>query len=172
MSEEYLKLVEQNKKNKERCKEYYYKNRETQLQKKAELRETEEHKKRMEKYRQSEAGKKSARISCWKQLGVITNDYDALYTKWKDTTHCEECNIELIEGNEGKHKKTLDHDHNTGQFRNIICNRCNTNRGNQDRGVERQTNEMYNENRKWKRWINKFKLKWAFKNFINYFLIH
>jgi hypothetical protein len=172
MSEEYLKLKEQNERHKEKCKKYYRDNHEAQLQKKAEQRQDEDYKLMMEEYRQSEAGKKSARITCWKQIGVITNDYEELYTKWKETKLCEVCNIELIEGNKGKNKKTLDHDHNTGQFRNIVCNTCNVKRGNADRGIVKQTNEMYNENRKWKRLINKFKLKWAFKNFINYFLIH
>ena len=32
-------------------------------------------------------------------------------------------------------KKCLDHDHKTGLFRNIICNRCNVIRGNNDRKI-------------------------------------
>jgi hypothetical protein len=171
MSDEYLKLKEQNERHKEKCKEYYYKNHGTQLQRKAEARQDEDYQLMMKNYRESEAGKKSARISNWKQWGIISDDYDALYIKWKETKLCEVCNIELIEGNKGKNKKTIDHDHKTGAFRNIVCNSCNVKRGNDDRGVIKQTNEMYNENRKWKRLINKFKLKWAFKNFINYFLI-
>lgn len=159
-----LELEEKHKNHKEKCKNYYYKNHETQLQKRAEARETEEYKKRMAEYRQSEAGKKSSRISGWKQWGIISDDYDALYTKWKETTRCEECNIELIEGNEGKHKKVIDHDHNTGIFRNIVCNSCNVKRGNADRGVVRQTDNEYNLNRKYKRWADNFpREKWALK---------
>lgn len=184
MTQYYLKLVERDKKHKERVKKYhqehreehkqrcknnYYKNHEENLQKRAELRQTEEYKQTMANYRASEAGKKSARISVWKQWGVKSNDYDALYEKWKNTTHCEECNIELVEGNKGENKKALDHDHKTGAFRNIICNRCNTIRGNDDRGVVRQTNENYNENRKWKRWGQDFRLKWDLKKGFNSF---
>ena len=182
MTQYYLKLVEKDKKHKERCKKYhqehkeeqnqknknnYYKNHEKNLQIRAELRQDEDYKLMMAKYRASEAGKKSARITCWKQVGVINDDYDALYTKWKETTHCEECNVELIEGNKGENKKTLDHDHKTGAFRNILCNSCNTKRGNQDRGVVRQTNNQYNENRKWKRWQQDFRLKWDLKHAFN-----
>lgn len=174
----YLKLVERDIKNKERIKKYhqdhreehkqrcknnYYKNHEAELQKRAELRQDEDYKLMMEKYRQSEAGKKSARISGWKQWGIISDDYDKLYTKWKTTTHCEACNVELIEGNKGQNKKVIDHDHKTGQFRNIVCNRCNTIRGNKDRGVIKQTKAQYNENRKWKRWEQDFRLKWDLK---------
>lgn len=180
----YLKLVEQDKKRKERVKKYYqdhkeehnarcknnyYKNHEAELQIRAELRQDEEYKLMMAKYRASEAGKKSARISGWKQWGVKSDDYDALYTKWKETTNCEACDVELIEGNKGENKKTLDHDHKTGAFRNILCNSCNTKRGNQDRGVIRQTKAQYNENRKWKRWEQDFRLKWDLKKAFNSF---
>ena len=158
-----LELEEKHKNHKEKCKNYYYKNHETELQKRAELRETEEYKLKMENYRQSEAGKKSARISGWKQWGIISDDYDALYEKWKNTTHCEACNIELVEGNKGKHKKVIDHDHKTGAFRNIVCNSCNVKRGNDDRGVIKQSKSQYNENRKWKRWEQDFRLKWDLK---------
>jgi hypothetical protein len=162
--EQYLLQLEQkNNEHKEKCKKYYKENRERQLKKRAETRQTEAYKQRMKEFRASEAGKKSARISCWKQMGIVSDDYDALYNKWKETTHCEKCNVEMIEGNEGKHKKTLDHDHNTGQFRNILCHPCNVIRGNEDRGVIRQTNDEYNENRKWKRWIKTFQLRCAFR---------
>jgi hypothetical protein len=154
-----------NAKNKAR----YYENHEENLKAQAEFRQTEEYKLMMAEYRQSESGKKSARITGWKQWGVISDDYDALYTRWKTTSHCEECNVEMVEGNKGKHKKVIDHDHKTGLVRNIVCNSCNVKRGNKDRGVVRQSNDQYNENRKWKRWINNFQLKWAFKRLISQF---
>ncbi|HBT94290.1 MAG TPA: hypothetical protein DEB23_08635 [Chitinophagaceae bacterium] len=165
--QEYLKLKEQNEKHKERSKKNYYKNHEAELQKRAKLRQDEDYKLMMAKYRASEAGKKSARITCWKQGGVISDDYDALYNKWKTTTHCEACDVELIEGNKGENKKTLDHDHKTGAFRNIVCNSCNVKRGNDDRGVVRQTKAQYNENRKWKRLEQNFRLKWDLKHAFN-----
>ena len=157
------KTEEQKQAHKDSCKNNYYKNHEENLQKRAELRETEEYKLMMEKYRQSEAGKKSARITGWKQWGIISDDYDELYIKWKTTTRCEDCNVELVEGNKGKHKKTLDHDHKTGAFRNIVCCGCNVKRGNEDRGVIKQSKAQYNENRKWKRWEQDFRLKWDLK---------
>ena len=156
---EYHQKEEQKQKHKERCKKNYQDNHDKRTEYDKEKRQTEEYKIMMANYRQSEAGKKSTRISCWKQVGVISDDYNALYTKWKETTHCEECNVELIEGNKGQNKKMLDHNHNTGEFRNIICHRCNVIRGNKDRGVIRQTNEQYNENRRLKRANNKLNLK-------------
>jgi hypothetical protein len=161
--QEYLKLKEQNERHKQRCKKNYYKNHEENLKKRAEWRQNEDYKLMMKNYRESEAGKKSARITRMKQYGIISDDYEALYEKWKNTTHCEECGVELIEGNNGKNKKILDHDHKTGLFRNVICHRCNTIRGMQDNGVIRQTNEQYNENRVMARKIKKFRLKWDLK---------
>jgi len=146
-----LKTEAQKQEHKDRCKNTYYDNHEQNLENAAEMRQTEEYKQRMATYRQSEAGKKSARISGWKQWGVISNDYEALYTIWKETTHCEACQVELIEEKKGKNKKVLDHDHKTGLFRNIVCNSCNVKRGNEDRGVVRKSNEQYNENRRLKR---------------------
>ena len=165
--QEYLKLKEQNEKHKQRNKNNYYKNHEAELQKRAKLRQDEDYKLMMKKYRESEAGKKSARITNWKRMGLKSDDYDMVYDEWKNTTHCEECSVELIEGNSGKHKKVLDHDHNTGLFRNIICNSCNIIRGNQDRGVVRQTNEQYNENRNLARKVKKFRIKWDLKHAFN-----
>jgi len=157
------KTEEQKQAHKDRCKNNYYKNHEENLQKRAEWRQDEDYKLMMKNYRQSEAGKKSARISNWKKMGLKSDDYDMVYDDWKSTTHCEVCGVELIEGNSGKNKKVLDHDHNTGLFRNVICNSCNIIRGNQDRGVERQTNEQYNENRNMAIKIKKFRLKWDLK---------
>jgi len=142
---------EQKQKYKEYQKLIYYKNRDKRLEYNKQKRETEEYKQRMKEYRQSEAGKKSARITQWKRFGVISDDFNALHDKWKNTTYCEECNVELCEGNNGTNKKTLDHDHNTGLFRNIICNRCNVKRGNKDRGVVKLTKEQINEKRRIKK---------------------
>ena len=55
-------------------------------------------------------------------------EFEAVYKLYKETEFCNFCNCELHEGNVGSGKKTLDHDHTTGKFRNILCNKCNINR--------------------------------------------
>ena len=79
-------------------------------------------------YRQTEAGIKSYRISNWKTIGVKHDDYSSLYNYYLNCEKCENCSIEFIEGNYGANKKCLDHDHETGLFRNVLCNRCNIKR--------------------------------------------
>ncbi len=76
-------------------------------------------------YRQTETGKKSQRISKWKQLGIKSDDYDALYTMYISTNKCHLCEIELTEGQGLIGKRCIDHDHSTGLFRNVLCGLCN-----------------------------------------------
>ena len=58
----------------------------------------------------------------WKKRGLIYDDYDALYEVYINTMECQHCESEFTKNN----KRCLDHDHTTGIFRKIVCNRCNT----------------------------------------------
>ena len=77
-------------------------------------------------YQKTEKCKKCIKISNWKKNGVISDDYDSLYDYYLNCKFCEECNIELITGNYGANKKCLDHNHETGEFRKVLCNTCNS----------------------------------------------
>jgi len=122
------------KKNKEKIleqkKEYYENNKEAIAEYGKEYRENNKDKKAEydKKYKQSEAGKKSSRICNWINSGVICDDFDSLYEYYLNVEFCEECNVELVEGKFGSNKKCLDHDHVTGEFRNVLCQRCNVKR--------------------------------------------
>jgi len=59
----------------------------------------------------------------WKKRGLICEDYDKLYDYYLSVEECENCGIELNSGTGTK--KCMDHCHNTGLFRNILCNTCN-----------------------------------------------
>ena len=89
----------------------------------------QENKEKIAAYRQTEAGKKSSRIWGWKKSGVIHHDFDELYQMYIDTKNCDICKVELCEGNFGSNKRVLDHDHSTGEVRNILCHTCNVRRG-------------------------------------------
>lgn len=98
--------------NKEKFKEYAEKNKERK-------------KETFRKYRQTPEGKKKTCIYRWKSRGLV-GDYDMIYDRYLNTTNCDECNCILT-------KKCMDHSHITGEFRNVLCNRCNTIRGYNDR---------------------------------------
>jgi hypothetical protein len=144
---DYLKEYYTNNKDKinQQNKEYYTNNKDKIKQQNKERYEAnkeeikENHKKyrennkniikeKLKEYNQTENGIKTRRIRTWRRLGVICEDFDNLYEKYINTNNCEECNVELISGIYGVNKKCLDHDHETGLFRNVLCHICNLKR--------------------------------------------
>ena len=83
---------------------------------------TEKGKEKARRYRNSDKGKKFFTINNWKKRGIITDDYDKIYDEYINTTECKLCNHEFIDTTE----RCLDHDHDTGLIRNILCRACNT----------------------------------------------
>lgn len=82
------------------------------------------------KHRQTEKGIKSNRISKWKFTGVKCDNWDVLYENYINCKKCENCGIELTEDKRiTPTTRCLDHDHETGKFRNVLCHSCNRKRG-------------------------------------------
>ena len=68
--------------------------------------------------------------SNWKRKGLICEDVDSLYCHYMNAKNCDECGIEFGEIGDGTGTfKCMDHSHETGKFRNFLCNTCNTRRG-------------------------------------------
>ena len=83
------------------------------------------------KYHQTESYRKSATISGWKQKGLIETSqysYEDLYEAYLYCGYCELCDVKLTTGNRDATFKCMDHDHETGIFRDILCNSCNIKR--------------------------------------------
>ena len=79
---------------------------------------------RKREYRKTPAGYKKSVISKWKCHG-LKGDYDLIFDKYMNTTHCQKCNVEFTKERKGGRKKNMDHDHITGKFRMICCQICN-----------------------------------------------
>ena len=60
-------------------------------------------------------------IKNWKSRGLIYSDYDELYQIYINTMACEHCLKEF----QSTRDRCLDHCHITGQFRKIVCQKCN-----------------------------------------------
>ena len=128
----------------EEKKEYYQKNKEKMLlqhkkwrennkekikeqDKEYRLKNKERDKERKKNWTKTEYGKMRTQIARWKNLGIrerYENEYEDMY-KWKQVyPYCMNC-CKLFKST---FDKCLDHNHNTGFSRAILCRSCNVKR--------------------------------------------
>ena len=101
---------------------------------------------------------KCKKISSWKKQGLIA-DYQTIYDRYINTTHCDLCNVELCEGNKGRNRKCMDHDHITGEFRNIVCHTCNIHKSDMKKRTDNTTGyKNVNYDKSKKKWVYEKKL--------------
>lgn len=73
--------------------------------------------------------RKALTISNWKRYGLICREgetYDDIYNYVMSVNNCELCNIELSNGASRYDCRCMDHNHETGYFRQVLCHNCNT----------------------------------------------
>jgi len=73
---------------------------------------------------QTPHGKFLNKISKWKTIGLIcetVEEIEGIYGLYISSERCEECNCPYTKEN----KKCMDHCHESGKFRYILCNSCN-----------------------------------------------
>ena len=71
-------------------------------------------------YSQTPQGKKNHTMTIWRHRGV-NNVNDEMYDRYINTHCCDVCKNEF---KNSKHRH-LDHDHTTGEFRQVLCQSCN-----------------------------------------------
>ena len=69
---------------------------------------------------------KSSKRKDWKKLGIKIDedDFDYVYNEYIHATNCDLCNKLFLNTID----RCLDHNHETGEIRNIVCNKCNSHR--------------------------------------------
>ena len=127
--------LEDPEKTKEYQRLYYEKNKERIKEKQRLYREKNKGKNKERRreydrlYHQTEKGIKSYRISKWKRRGVVCHDFEELYKTYMNVSFCDFCKVELTyDKTITSTTKCLDHDHVSGEFRNILCHSCNVKR--------------------------------------------
>lgn len=64
---------------------------------------------------------KSEKKSNWIRSGLIMDNFDEIYNKYIYATNCDLCDKVFPNTKD----RQMEHDHKTGEFRNIVCMRCN-----------------------------------------------
>ena len=81
------------------------------------------------RWRQTDKGKFIRNRNHWIVGGIVEplEGWKEFWEVYKKKTHCELCNIEfdLENGKTSKKARCLDHHHNSGAIRNVICRYCN-----------------------------------------------
>ena len=80
-------------------------------------------------YRQTPTGKKSRTKSSWKHSGMLFTDeeFKRIYNLYLTQELCNACDCVLTRGGACNTRANMDHCHETGLFRHIICSSCNAN---------------------------------------------
>jgi len=137
-SSEYQKKWYQKNKEKllEKQKQYYENNKEKILEYQKEWVENNKEKTKVYKKncydKKTYQSQKCYKLNKWKGRGVILKedeDWDSVYEYYLICENCEECGVKLtIDRYRTSTTKCLDHSHETGFIRNIVCHSCNMKR--------------------------------------------
>ena len=110
-------------------RQWYLKNREKVIARSR--KRAIEKKEEIAEYKKEYSKGKTFKINTWKGNGLI-GDYDSIWKRYCETENCDLCNVKLtLESKITSTRKSMEHCHETGEFRNITCHKCNmTRKGN------------------------------------------
>ncbi len=131
----------------------------------------------MIEYRKTDKEIKRTRKYDWKKSGLIdshNDNYETIYQRYIDTTNCDLCNVQLTKKKiTTSTTKCMEHNHQTGLFRNIVCHNCNIIMRDKDKLLKSNSgikNIHYCKLRKrysYQKIINKIKIHKRFKSKIH-----
>jgi hypothetical protein len=105
---------------------WYLKNRERLLEKTKQY--GIDNKEQIKEYKKQYAKRKTFKLKQWKKYGLV-GDYDEIWKRYCETENCDLCNVKLtLESKITSTRKCMEHNHETGEFRNITCHKCNMTR--------------------------------------------
>ena len=117
------KIKEYREANKEKITKQRKKHREENIERLLEQSNTyrKNNLEKIKEYNQSPQGIKSRVIRRWKFSGVLHDNFDELYTIYLNCTNCMVCDKKF----KNTRDRHLDHSHETGLYRNVLCCSCN-----------------------------------------------
>ena len=101
---------------------------------------------------------KSVTRSSWKKRGLNMDNFEEIYQEYIYATNCDLCSKEFPNTKD----RHMEHDHDTHEFRNIVCNRCNVLKSDRNQknntsgyiGIYKQSNEKYKQGFNWEFRVN------------------
>ena len=101
---------------------------------------------------------KSTTKARWKKRGLNMDNFEEIYNKYIYATHCDLCN-KLFPNTLDRQ---MEHDHNTHEFRNIVCKSCNQLKSDVKHsrntsgyiGISKQTSKKCKQGFYWKFMVN------------------
>ena len=92
--------------------------------------------------------------ACWKRRGLDMTNFEGIYLFYINCEYCELCNKKFTKSTD----RQMEHNHQTGEFRNVVCLKCNQRKADNKiqsnnttgyKGINKQINKKYKLGYRW-----------------------